>query len=335
MSVNDDASGTSDALTVESVAPVFEGILSGLPEYQDTDETPPTQQSPESGSESEEVEASTEQAESEEEQSEETEESEEEQNEQPQTFRTKVNGEEVEVTLDELLKGYSRTSDYTRKTQELAAQRKAVEEHIPAVRAERERLAAQLTQLEQALVEVTPAEPDWARLQQESPEEFPAEWARWSQHKERMAALRQQREQAQQAVLQDREQSDQELVKVEREKLLEAIPEWAKDPAKAKAEKAKMVAFAEELGYTKEQLAAIRDHRALLLVRDAMRYRELQKKLPEATKRVDKVKAATPGPSGAGRKAPKTKVTQAFERLEKTGSTDAFAAVLMATELAD
>jgi hypothetical protein len=189
------------------------------------------------------------------------------------------------------------------------------------VRAERERLAAQLTQLEQALVEVTPAEPDWARLQQESPEEFPAEWARWSQHKERMAALRQQREQAQQAVLQDREQSDQELVKVEREKLLEAIPEWAKDPAKAKAEKAKMVAFAEELGYTKEQLAAIRDHRALLLVRDAMRYRELQK--------------ATPGPSGAGRKAPKTKVTQAFERLEKTGSTDAFAAVLMATELAD
>jgi hypothetical protein len=73
MSVNDDASGTSDALTVESVAPVFEGILSGLPEYQDTDETPPTQQSPESESESEEVEASTEQAESAEEESEKSE----------------------------------------------------------------------------------------------------------------------------------------------------------------------------------------------------------------------------------------------------------------------
>lgn len=38
-------------------------------------------------------------------------------------YTTKVDGEDVEVTLEELLAGYSRTSDYTKKTQALAADR--------------------------------------------------------------------------------------------------------------------------------------------------------------------------------------------------------------------
>lgn len=38
--------------------------------------------------------------------------------------KIKVDGQEVEVTLDELRSGYQRQSDYTRKTQELAAERK-------------------------------------------------------------------------------------------------------------------------------------------------------------------------------------------------------------------
>jgi hypothetical protein len=43
-----------------------------------------------------------------------------EEQEQPQVFTVKVDGKEVEVTLDELQKGYSRTQDYTRKTQQIA-----------------------------------------------------------------------------------------------------------------------------------------------------------------------------------------------------------------------
>ena len=40
----------------------------------------------------------------------------------------KVDGEELTITMDELKKGYSRQSDYTKKTQELAEQRKVIEE---------------------------------------------------------------------------------------------------------------------------------------------------------------------------------------------------------------
>ena len=43
-------------------------------------------------------------------------------------YAVKVDGGEQEVTLDELMKGYSRQSDYTKKTQELAQGRKAIEQ---------------------------------------------------------------------------------------------------------------------------------------------------------------------------------------------------------------
>ena len=52
---------------------------------------------------------------------------EEEEEQQPQLYTIKVDGEDVEVTLDELQNGYSRQRDYTRKTQELAEQRKSFE----------------------------------------------------------------------------------------------------------------------------------------------------------------------------------------------------------------
>ena len=59
----------------------------------------------------------------------------------PATYRVKVDGEEVEVTLDELQKGYSRTQDYTRKTQALAEQRKAAEPRCRTARAASSRAA--------------------------------------------------------------------------------------------------------------------------------------------------------------------------------------------------
>ena len=49
--------------------------------------------------------------------------------------RIKVDGEDLDVPLKEALQGYSRTADYTRKTQELAAQRQQVEYALAVQRA--------------------------------------------------------------------------------------------------------------------------------------------------------------------------------------------------------
>jgi hypothetical protein len=49
--------------------------------------------------------------------------------------RVKVDGEDVEVPVREALQGYSRTADYTRKTQELAQQRQQAEYALTVQRA--------------------------------------------------------------------------------------------------------------------------------------------------------------------------------------------------------
>ncbi len=53
--------------------------------------------------------------------------SEEVEKEQTSTFRVKAAGEEREVTLDQLIEGYQLGADYTKKTQTLSEQRRAVE----------------------------------------------------------------------------------------------------------------------------------------------------------------------------------------------------------------
>ena len=91
-----------------------------------------------------------------------------------QTFRVKVDGEEVEVPLDELLKGYSRTADYTRKTQAIAEARKQAEAEAAMAREERQRYAQTLEALDATLRQLQPPEIDWDRLYQENP----VEWVR-------------------------------------------------------------------------------------------------------------------------------------------------------------
>ena len=63
-----------------------------------------------------------------EEEDEEVEEELEEESEEEDVYSVRVDGEDHEVTLDELLKGYSRQSDYTKKTQEVANQRGQIEQ---------------------------------------------------------------------------------------------------------------------------------------------------------------------------------------------------------------
>ena len=52
-----------------------------------------------------------------------------EQQEEPK-YTVKINGEDVEVTQEELLRGYMRQSDYTRKTQALADERQRYEQYM-------------------------------------------------------------------------------------------------------------------------------------------------------------------------------------------------------------
>lgn len=331
---NDVERGTSDQETIASVASDFEGLLSGEPEYQDTNESQPTPvQSPESEPDPGEVEASSEQAPPEEGETEPDETTDEPTEESvaasldPNTrVKVKVDGEEQEITIAEALKGYSREAVFTRRMQEVAEQRKAVDATNQALRGEREVIATQLTQLKQVFEQQQAPEPDWAQVQKDYPEQFANLWAQHSQYKERLAAVAEEAAQAQAVVERDRAEAVREHLKVEQAKILELIPEW-KDEAKAKAEKTKIATYAQDvLGFKPEEIAELRDSRGLMAIRKAMLWDALQAKKPAITQRIQTVKAATPGPTS--NRPARSKSDAAFARLAKSGSEVDFAAGL-------
>jgi len=160
----------------------------------------------------------------------------------PEIFTVKVDGKEVEVTLDELQKGYSRTQDYTRKTQQVAEARKAAEAELQAIRAEREQYAQLLGALSEQVKTAADPKIDWDRLYNEDPIEYVRQREVMRENREKAAAI--QAEQQRLAEISQKEQMEQfQAVKAkESDALLEALPTW-KDPAKAKAEKAMLVLY--------------------------------------------------------------------------------------------
>jgi hypothetical protein len=148
-----DTNPNGSAKTVSQAADAFSGLMGG--------EEAQAQPEPQ-----EVIEQAIEQ--SEEDYSEEYEEPEEE---PAPTYRVKVGKEEVDVPLDELLKGYSRTADYTKKTQELAENRKSVEaerQRIDEASRLRDQYAERLGVIEQMLSQTDKAE-DLSALKENDP----------------------------------------------------------------------------------------------------------------------------------------------------------------------
>ena len=124
---------------------------------------------------------------------------------EPQLYTVKVNGEEVEVTIDELQNSYSRQKDYTRKTQELAQQRKTVEEQQSEVAKNEAIYKELLPKMEAALNEGLGEEPDWNALYQADPIGYVRERDLWNEKQQKLQAV-----QAEQQRLQEEAQAKQQ-----------------------------------------------------------------------------------------------------------------------------
>lgn len=210
---------------------------------------------------------------------------------------THADGTEEDIPVSELVKGYFRQKDYTRKTQAVAEERRQVHGERQEVSAMRVQYARGLEQLQDAIKQATPQEPDWEALKRTDPIGYAEQWADW----QRQQVLVQQIEQERQAVLEqeqhEREAHRREVVKAGQQWLLQQIPEW-KDEKKARADRAEMKAFAMKVGFSAEELKAVDDPRAVLLIRQAMLYAKLQEKKPLVIKQKHKV------PASAGSKTP-------------------------------
>ena len=104
--------------------------------------------------------------------------------------------------------------------------------------------------------------------------------------------------------------------------LTERLPEIA-DPETGEAIKAGLMEVGDYYGFTQEELASVRDHRYILAMHDAMRYRQLVNKRGKATSA--KKESLTPVKAGAKKRPKSGKVAarnKAQSRLQKTGSID-------------
>ena len=285
------------------------------------DETQPAEESEEDSevAASEEDDSGVEDApeeETSEEQSGEEEESEEQ--EQPQTFTVKIDGKEVAVTLDELQKGYSRTQDYTRKTQQIAEVRKQVEQETQAVRAERQQYAQLLGAL-QAQFQATEPQVDLDRLYHEDPIEWVRQKEVMRERVEKVQAIQAEQQRLYQTSQREQQQALEQQLVLQKDALLAALPSW-KNPETAKAEKALVVESAKKAGFSDEDLNSVYDHRLVLLLRKAGLYDQMMSKRQGIKPVTNGPRPAKPG--AAGRVSTTSESARAQQRLAKTGRVD-------------
>lgn len=252
---------------------------------------------------------------------------------QPPKFRVKVNGEEVEVTQDELLKGYSREQDYTRKTQATAEERKALEAEKAAIAQERERYSQLLGGLTEQLSKplYDPAEMEQLRLSQEPAHraEYAARAAEEHQRQQHLNGIQTEQARIAQQKAQEAEQAHNQRLRDEATKLLTKLPEW-KDPEKAKADKETIWKYGLSEGFSPEEMQSTADHRIMLVLKKAAAYDALQSKKPEVLPKVEAVKTLKPSTS-THQPSQKTEVVRARERFARSNSVRDAAALIALT----
>ena len=243
-------------------------------------------------------------------------------------YAVKVDGQDIEVSLDELVSGYSRQSDYTRKTQELAAERKQLEEAAQNYAAEIEQnnaireqyiqatgqfIAASHSNLEQY------AKIDWRELKESDPIEYVTKRDEYREAQARIQHAQKLQQQAAEEANEERGRLLQEHVAKEHALMSEAMPEWA-DTEKRSEIAGKIRSYAEGIGYQSEEIEGLADHRSLQVLIKAMKYDALQGGDIKKKKIRNKPKLVKSGTSSTKDAANKKKRNAQLNRLKDTGS---------------
>lgn len=259
------------------------------------------------------------------------EEDDEEEEPQDTLYTVKVDGEDYEVSLDELRNGYSRTQFFTQRSQELAEQRKAFEAQQAETQQLRDSYAQQLELLTQQIQQTTPQEPDWVGLAREvTAEEYNAIKAQYDNQKAALAQAEQERNRIAQEQQAEQQEAMKKHLASQRDEMMNRIPSW-QDETTRNEERLEVIKYAQRrIGFSEEEISNASDARAIELLYKAWKWDNLQEKKPNAKKRTRKA----PKMAKAGQPKTKAQVAsrsrqQAMERLNNEKSIDAAVNYLM------
>jgi len=243
-----------------------------------------------------------------------------------QAFTVTVDGKPEEVPLDELIAGYHRYATYTKKSQELAQQREGFGEEQQALRQMYQQYEGVLSQLHGQMEAANkPPNMDWDALERENPVQFLKLKYLEQQRAGEIQAVQAEQARMQQLLAGENDKKLQERLTVEQSLVLEKIPEWADGDLQA-TEQRKLVEFGKAIGYSDNELNTLYDHRALVVLRDAMRYNELTNgdRITEAKSKIGSVKG---GNKETSRRVRSRQVKSKRAQLKRTGKVDDAAAL--------
>lgn len=252
---------------------------------------------------------------------------EEDSDEQPiSVVKLKVNGEELEKPLDEVIALAQQGVDYTKKTQEVAEQRKALEEYAQTIKVQEEAFQQQV-QLQQALIgdvaELTAVDKqlaqfndvNWQELSDTDFVEAQKLFFTYNQLQQKRSELATNLESKAQQVQQEQAKRMQERIEKGKEVLAKEIPNWSRETTQ------ELVAVGKEYGFTDDELGTIIDPRHVKVLHDAMQWRKLQKNSVVKNKVSQAKPVVKPGAKDTKQEATSAK-RQVRDALRKTGKSD-------------
>jgi hypothetical protein len=290
------------------------------PELQDEEEQTPLEAEAEATEEVESEEAT-------EEPDEEVEEEEQSQDEVPAILKLKVNGEDVEKPLDEVVALAQQGLDYTQKTQQVAEQRKELEAYAESIKAQEQAFqeqmqlnnvliedVAKITSLDQQLNQY--ANVNWQQLSDNDFVEAQKLFFSYNQLQTERSQLVSQFEAKKQQVVQKQSQLMAEKIAKGKEVLAKEIPNWSPETNQA------LLSTGKDYGFSDAELNSIVDPRHVKVLHDAMQWRKLQQN-SVVKKKVSNAKPVVKPGSKDTKAEANSNHRQLRESLRKTGKSDA------------
>ena len=290
------------------------------PELQEEEEQTPLEAEAEATEEVESEEAT-------EEPDEEVEEEEQSQDEVPAILKLKVNGEDVEKPLDEVVALAQQGLDYTQKTQQVAEQRKELEAYAESIKAQEQAFqeqmqlnnvliedVAKITSLDQQLNQY--ANVNWQQLSDNDFVEAQKLFFTYNQLQQERSQLVSQFEAKKQQVVQKQTQLMSEKIAKGKEILAKEIPNWSPETNQA------LLSTGKDYGFSDAELNSIVDPRHVKVLHDAMQWRKLQQN-STVKKKVSSAKPVVKPGSKDTKTEANSNVRKLRETLRRTGKSDA------------
>jgi len=230
-----------------------------------------------------------------------------------------------EVTLDEIeewRKGNLRQSDYTRKTQELAAERKKIEARQSEIQQSAQRFDEEVNFAIAVAQQYLPQEPDIA-LMDTDPLGYLRQKETFEARRNELQRLFYAKQQNAQMAEHQQMQAFDEMKQREGEYLVEKRPHL-KDPRRVEQFQKDILEVLPYYGYEADDLKSVYDHRLVMLIEDATAWRKLQKAKPKVqAKSQDAAPVPVVQPSGKRRSDNELRAQDRQSKrreLKKTGS---------------